>query len=209
MLHRFGGSAYFPYRWRHRPTHRPLNPATSNNSNNGGLLLLFVFLATYSPCSRVWVAAAVRPHYQSTQTLLVSLHKPFSSSSSCCVQFLLLLSVCIKSASFMHMLRLFFSVFDEFQAPPIDLEYEVQRVESLQWIRLDANILETMPRKTEEKKNSFGTSLDRWRFIVLITAVSPSLHLRTSRWTTGQLLRSRSCSVSSVSVAVFVVRLLL
>ena len=40
---------------------QPLNPVTShnNNNNNGRLLLVFVFLATYSPCSRVWVAAAV------------------------------------------------------------------------------------------------------------------------------------------------------
>ena len=37
----------------------------------------------------------------------------------------------------------------------------------------------------------------------LITAVSPSLHPQTSRWATGQLLRSRRCSVSSVSVAVW------
>ena len=37
----------------------------------------------------------------------------------------------------------------------------------------------------------------------LITSVSPSLHLQTSRWTTGQLQRSRRCSVSSVSVAVW------
>ena len=33
-------SAHFAYRWRHRPTPRPLNPSTShnnNNNNNGGL----------------------------------------------------------------------------------------------------------------------------------------------------------------------------
>ena len=33
-------------------------------------------------------------------------------------------------ASFTHMPRLFFSIFDELQAPPISLEYEPQRVES-------------------------------------------------------------------------------
>ena len=37
----------------------------------------------------------------------------------------------------------------------------------------------------------------------LITAVSPSLHLRTLRWTAGQLQRARTCSVASVSVAVW------
>ena len=31
----------------------------------------------------------------------------------------------------MHMLRLFFSIFGEFQAPPIGLEYKLQRVESV------------------------------------------------------------------------------
>ena len=51
------------------------------------------------------------------------------SSSSCCVWFLLLLSVCIQHASFMCMLRLFFSVFGEIQAPAIGLEYELQHVE--------------------------------------------------------------------------------
>ena len=110
---------------------RPLNPATSrnnNNNNNGGLLLVFVFLATCLPCSQVWVAA-VQTHYQCTQTILVSLHKPFSSSS-CCVWFLCLLSVCLQRASLMHMLCLFNSVFFLFQVPPMSLEYELQRFES-------------------------------------------------------------------------------
>ena len=39
--------------------------------------------------------------------------------------------------------------------------------------------------------------------------ISPSLHPQTLRWVTGQPLRSRRCSVSSVSAAVFTVRLLL
>ena len=85
--------------------------------------------STYSPCSRVWVTAAVRPHYRSTQTILVSLHSPFSSSSSC-FRILLLLSVCKQRASFMHMLRLLFSVFGEFQVPPRGLECELQCFES-------------------------------------------------------------------------------
>ena len=37
----------------------------------------------------------------------------------------------------------------------------------------------------------------------LITAVRPSLHPQTLRWTTRQPLRSRRCSVSSVSVTLF------
>ena len=53
-----------------------------------------------------------------------------TSSSSSCVRFLLLLSVCVQCASFTHKLRLFVSIFGEFQAPPIGLGYELQRVES-------------------------------------------------------------------------------
>ena len=52
----------------------------------------------------------------------------------------------------MRTLRLFFSVFGEFQAPPIDLEYELQRFQSFSVDCVDANILEKMPRKMEEKK---------------------------------------------------------
>ena len=52
----------------------------------------------------------------------------------------------------MCMLCLFFSVLGEFQAPPIGLEYELQCFGRFQWIRMDTNILETMPRKTEENK---------------------------------------------------------
>lgn len=47
------------------------------------------------------------------------------------------------------MLRLLISVFGEFQMPPIDLEYELKRVDSF---TMDASTLETMPRKTGEKK---------------------------------------------------------
>ena len=35
---------------------------------------MLVFLVSYSLCSQKRVAAAVRPHYRSTQTILVSLH---------------------------------------------------------------------------------------------------------------------------------------
>ena len=49
----------------------------------------------------------------------------------------------------MRMFRLFFYVFGDFQAPPIGLEYELQRVESFTMDHLDANIFETMPSKTE------------------------------------------------------------
>ena len=58
-------------------------------------------------------------------------------------------TVCLYT-SFMRMLRLFFSIFGEFQVPPIwDMNYSV--LSRLQWIHSDANILETMPKKTGEQ----------------------------------------------------------
>ena len=44
-----------------------------------------------------------------------------------------------------------FSVFGEFQAPPIGLKSELQHVEFFTKFRLDADILETILRKTGEK----------------------------------------------------------
>ena len=58
-------------------------------------------------------------------------------------------TVCLYT-SFMRMLRLSFSIFGEFQVPPIwDMNYSV--LSRLQWIHSDANILETMPKKTGEQ----------------------------------------------------------
>ena len=51
----------------------------------------------------------------------------------------------------MHMLRLFFSIFGEFQAPPIGWNMNYSVFTRFQWIRLDANILEIMLKKTREK----------------------------------------------------------
>ena len=59
-------------------------------------------------------------------TTTIADYMPFSSS--CCVQFLLRLSVCIQLASFTRML--FFCVFGEFLAPPIGLEYQLKCIES-------------------------------------------------------------------------------
>ena len=55
----------------------------------------------------------------------------------------------------MRMLRVFFSVFGECQAPPIGLEYELQRFQCFQWICVDTNILKTIMRKVEQKKDNF------------------------------------------------------
>ena len=98
-------SAYFLKRWRHRRTPPPLafdllmlrRLITTPTTTTADYMFVFVpqkilSLSCNSPCSWVWVSAAVQPHYRSTQKILVSLHSPFSSSSFC-VQFLRLLSV--------------------------------------------------------------------------------------------------------------------
>ena len=72
----------------------------------------------------------------------------FVSTSTVCLS--------IQCASFMHMLRLFFSVFGEFQAP-YRLEYELQRVESFTMDLFGRSYPETIPRKTGEKNHHFDT----------------------------------------------------
>ena len=61
-------------------------------------------------------------------------------------------------ASFMRMLRLLFSVFVEFQAPPVGWNMNYSVLSRFQWIRLDTNILEKMPRKTGGKKTVLARS---------------------------------------------------
>ena len=136
---------------------RPLNSATSHNNdnNNGGLLLVFVFLATYSPCSRVWVTAAVQIYYWSTQTILVSLQWTFLSSS-CCVWFLLLLSVCLSVhklyAHALSLLLRFWLISSATYRPGI---WTTVFWVVFSWYSV-ANVLEMTQRKTEEKDH-FGT----------------------------------------------------
>ena len=67
--------------------------------------------------------------------ILVLLHSQFSSSSSC-FWIRLLLCVCKQRASFMHMLRLFFSVFGEFQAPPIGWNMNYSVLSLFQWTQI-------------------------------------------------------------------------
>lgn len=50
------------------------------------------------------------------------------------------------------MLRLFLSVFGEFQTPPIGLEYELQCVESFLMDPLDANIFKRCQGRRGRKK---------------------------------------------------------
>ena len=58
------------------------------------------------------------------------------------------------------MLRLFFAVFGEFQAPPIGWNMTYSVLSHLQWICSDAYILETMPRKTGEKEKKVLVRVD-------------------------------------------------
>ena len=75
----------------------------------------------------------------------------------------------------MCMCRLFFcSVFGEFKAPPIGLECELQRFESFSVDPSGRNFLETMQRKTEEKKIVF-VQVDKalnWVNVTICTVVS-------------------------------------
>lgn len=79
------------------------------------------------------------------------------------------------------MLRLFFSIFGEFQMPPIDLEYELKRVDSF---TMDASTLETMPRKTGEKKRKLRVMCFRCLCVfVMLSFHLTLLILRLCRWT--------------------------
>ena len=73
----------------------------------------------------------------------------------------------------MRMLRVFFSVFGECQAPPIGLEYELQRFQSFQWNRVDAHILKTMARKTEWMGPHSGGKSQWVHVLIGVTSSSP------------------------------------
>ena len=111
---------------------RPLNPTTSqnnnNNNNNGGLRACVGAAEDTEPIrvTRAKYSAALPLHWAEKDH-----GRP---TSHFCTQ---ALWACSVSSS---------------QAPPIGLEYELQRVETFYWSHLDTNILETMPRKTEEKR---------------------------------------------------------
>ena len=113
------------------PSLRPLNPATShnNNNNNGGLRACVHAAEDIEPIrvTRVKYYAPLPLRWAKQDYGQPHTPHHFRSTAK---GFLLLLSVCIQCASFMHMLRLFFSVFCEFQVPPMGLEYELKRVES-------------------------------------------------------------------------------
>ena len=140
-------SAYFACRWRHRPTPWPLafDLLTPQHLIILGLLgQNTMFLCHYAEQKRI------------TDNKLVIF-----------IFFLLFLvspsTICLYKVRFMCMLCLFFSVFGEFQAPPIGLEYELQRVE---WFSMDSFGRKYSWNNAKEdrgKKDCFGTwpQLDR------------------------------------------------
>ena len=67
-----------------------------------------------------------------------------------------LYQVCKLYAHALSLLVLSLCFGGEFQAPPVVLEYELQLFSRFQWICLEANILDTMPRRWG-KRRSFGT----------------------------------------------------
>ena len=116
----------------------PLNPVTShnnNNNNNSGLHACVHAAEVTEPFLQLTCLVVECESQQQfdlingPQTILVSLHEPLSSSSYC-VWFLCLLSVCLQHASLLRKLRVFFSIFGECQAPPRGLEYALQRFQS-------------------------------------------------------------------------------
>ena len=130
----------------------PLNPAMSHNNNNNGGLCACVCAAEdidpirvtrakyYAPLPLRW---AKKDYGQTTNHFRLLL-------------VVLLLSVCIQHASFMHMLRLFFSVYGEFPAPSIGLEYELKHAESFT-MDLFGRKYSWNDAKEDGGKNHFGT----------------------------------------------------
>ena len=122
---------------------QPLNPATShnnnNNKNNNGRLHACVCAAEDIEPFLQLTCLVVECESQQQFDLINGPHKRFWFP--CTSHFHLLLVVfgfsvyClfVCSASLMCMLRLFFSIFGEFQVPPIGLEYELQHFWSF-WV---------------------------------------------------------------------------
>ena len=141
-----GESAYFAYRWCHRPTPRPLafellSVTASHNNNNMLVLVLQKILSLLEERGQNILLLC---HYAEGKTIM---------DDRLAIFVFFFFFLCLVSPSppsvVMHLLHRFFSIFGEFQAPPIGVEYDIYSALSRsQWICLDANILEVMPRKT-------------------------------------------------------------
>ena len=123
-------STFFANRWHHRPTHRPLafdlftlQCLITTTTTMADYILVFMLQKISSQLGLLTQNIMLLCHYTEHKRIVDNRQASF-------VWFLLLLTVCIQCASFMHMLLLLFSVFGEFQAPPIGLEDELQCVES-------------------------------------------------------------------------------
>ena len=100
---------------------RPLNPAMPHNNNNGRLHACVLAAEDIEPtrtkCSSATTLSKKDYGQPTSHFHLLLLVFGFSF---CCLF--------VYSHSFVRMLRYFFPIFGEFQAPPLGLEYELQRV---------------------------------------------------------------------------------
>ena len=125
---------------------RPLNPATShnNNNNNGGL----------HAC--VCVSCILLSLYRSTQTGSAFLAVAIFIFFLLCL--VLLSTVCLFTAQAFCTCSFSSSPFlVNFKRHLEAWNMNCSVLSHFQWNRKDANILETMPRKTEKKKHRSGT----------------------------------------------------
>ena len=111
-------STYFAYQWRHHPPLTsslwPLNPRrliTTTTTTMADYMLVFILQKILSLLGLLRQNVMLLCHNAEWKKIMDNYIRHII-----CVQFLLLLSVCIQPASFMC---IFFSAFGEFQAPPI------------------------------------------------------------------------------------------
>ena len=71
-------------------------------------------------------------------------------------------TVCIQCTSFMCTLRLFFSVFGEFEAPPIGLQYELQLVELLKMDQFRCRYSRNNAKEYGGEKDRFVCYVWKW-----------------------------------------------
>ena len=108
------------------------HPSTSDLWTPWHLIATTTTMVDYCLCFLQRTRLVVECESQQQFDLIINPHKRFwfPCTSHFCFRILLLLSVCKQRAGFMRMLRLFFSIFGEFQAPPRGLECVLQRFES-------------------------------------------------------------------------------
>ena len=155
-------STYFPFRWRHHPTPWPL---AFDLWTPQRLITTTTTMADYCLCSCFLQLTRLVVEYESQQqfNFIIGPHKRFwfpcsghFLSSSCCVWFLLLLSVCLSVhklyAHALSLLLRFWLISSATYRPGI---WTTAFWVIFSWYSV-ANVLEITQRKTEEKDH-FGT----------------------------------------------------